>query len=757
LSTASIVSKIISVFNVGIVFLACVLAVCAVVAVVGRRAGLKFFAGRPVLLAFCFAALIALVLEASLFNYPHYYSKYAKGAEVRLTEVSKEDSTIFLTSDGTKAEIVEGGVVFKGLNRRVASVFVICDYKDGDWVQLYVEPTDREGTRGVGKGLPRHSPPIENYMPLHAYGEVSELKVTLVSVQAADTAKAGDSTKTASVVDTAKSASSASVDSLSSDSSKTEAKAVGMAVLKGVALNKTIPLYFSGLRVLAGTCLFFAFLLLSRKRYRAAAAYCLFEYRFDPENGKQKLVYAFSVAALILFSFACAYTSVTEDEVQAKQYNKYLVDALMEGRTHLEAGHPEKLLKAERPYDLGWLIKNDRKPGEDWFGDWVYYKGKFYCYFGVVPALMLYVPYKLITGNYLSNHGGIFIFAAVSILLLARLWRFLVKKYMPDARFAFYLLSFFTLFFASGLFCPLRFTRFYSIVSSAGFMFVIAGVLLLFEAVEREKPDRSKLFFACMCLALAVGCRPNLVFVSLIVPVFLWKYKLWKQSPLIIIPYAIVAVPICLYNHARFGSVFEFGIRYNMTNLNVAAFGLATLSEKIIRAYSAALSYLFSVNAYSCFFPYVECLPTGKYIPVPTFYDRCCGMVNFPVVFCLFCFVKSALIKAGRTEMFCVSAAFVAIAAVLIIADSWLIGVSGRYIIDFAVFIILPALSSAYHWHRKNGEQDKARQKVTYVLLSVSILVGLSLFATTVTNDATPGVPALFRYLQISLGLFGTV
>ena len=42
-------------------------------------------------------------------------------------------------------------------------------------------------------------------------------------------------------------------------------------------------------------------------------------------------------------------------------------------------------------------------------------------------------------------------------------------------------------------------------------------------------------------------------------------------------------------------------------------------------------------------------------------------------------------------------------------------------------------------------------------MLVFSILVGLALFATSITNDATFGDPALYRYLQVSLGLPGTV
>jgi hypothetical protein len=350
---------------------------------------------------------------------------------------------------------------------------------------------------------------------------------------------------------------------------------------------------------------------------------------------------------------------------------------------------------------------------------------------------------------------------------LARLWKFFVKKYMPNARFMFFLLSFFALFFASGWFCPLRFTRFYSIVSAAGFMFVIAGVLLILESVEREKLDRSKLILACACFALAVGCRPHLLFVSLIVPIILWKHKLWKTLPLIAIPYIAVAIPMCIYNYVRFGSIFEFGLNYNMTNLNVAAYSLLDPIGKAINTFTAALSYLFTLNRYSFFFPYTgsPALHADFFWSIARFHDRGSGMINFPIVLCLFFFFKSILVKGEKPKAFYISAVFLAIAAVLIFVNSWTIGFSGRYTIDFAIFIILPSLFYAYYWcdggsgvqPPENHISNRVRQKAVYVLLVLSILVGLFMFATTVTNDSTPYNMALYRYLQQSLILFGVV
>jgi hypothetical protein len=91
--------------------------------------------------------------------------------------------------------------------------------------------------------------------------------------------------------------------------------------------------------------------------------------------------------------------------------------------------------------------------------------------------------------------------------------------------------------------------------------------------------------------------------------------------------------------------------------------------------------------------------------------------------------------------------------------DSLLVGFSGRYTIDFAIFILLPSRFCAYHLCDEQVCDYRRifRLKAVYAMLAFSIFVGLALFATSITNDATFGDPALYRYLQISLGLPGTV
>jgi hypothetical protein len=712
------------------------LAVCGTVAILIGRLTQTVFQGKVFLKIFGLASLFAFVLEVTVFNYSSHLRHFSD-AGFHTTEVSPQDSTILFTTDPTVSAkrvfkpkairdsrgnidsvLATDEIVFENLDRRITSLHIRPVFKNNDFFALHIKATDETDTRGFIRilydGFSR-----DNHIPVQYFGKVSKLSVQILG---------------------------------------------GSGEFSQITVNKSIPFYFSGLRILVVACLFFVIILFASKKFRAKAIYFLFEYKFNPAGKKQKFVYAFMVILILSFSGISAFTSTSkfwQEYVGDWQYNIFLVDALLAGRTYLDVGRPEMLQIAERPYDLQWLAENGFRTNDWWYGDWAYYEGKFYSYFGIVPAVILFAPYKLITGDYLPNYAGIFIFMAIAIILMAILWRHCVKRYMPNTTFIFYLLGFLTLFFASALFVPLRFTRFYSVVTAGGFMFIIAGILLLLKSIDRERLNGLKLFFACLCFALAVGCRPNLIFVSIFVPIVLWKYRSFKVAALIMIPYIIVAIPLCYYNYIRFGSIFDFGVNYNLTNLNTSGYSLLNPINRFLNTFVNFLAYLFSLNIYSHFFPYVECHHDEFFFPslaAKRFYDKTVGIINFPIVFFWFLYFKKLFTKNKiRSQTFYLSTTFLAIATITIFVNSWLIGVSGRYIIDYAFFLILPSIFYAYYWCNNSRQtccenQPKNRLKITYTLLAASIFVGLFLFATNVTNDPTPGNPALYRYLQYSLG-----
>jgi hypothetical protein len=728
--------KFIHVFNAAAVGLAVFLAACGIFVIVCRIFKWNVLKGRMAFIkAFCVAALAALAAEATAFNLPAYL-RYFSGTPLRTLTIPADNPKVIRLSDGNSAEIFEKtednkllrGIRFTNLDTKVTSIHANLEYINTDRAVMAVRWKDEAETFEFIKVLHKDMP-HENYTPLQPSGKVSELSLIFTGT--------GGANANVSVVE--------------------------------ISLNKNIPFYFSGLRLLVVSFLLFALLCLVNKKLRAKAAYCLFELKFNPADIKQNIAYASVAFSLMLFSAICAYTSAPISDPMSEAYNKYLVDALIAGRTYLDYGNPELLLIAEHPYIISWLDDNGYKRNVHYMFDWSWYKGKYYVYFGVVPAAVLYVPYKLITGNYMSDQAGVLLFMLAAIVSMAMLWRFLVIRYMPNARFAFCLLALPALFFASVLYPILRFPSFYTIVQAAAFAFVLAGILLLMKSVDGgEKVNRLKLFFACLCLALVVGCRPNMVFVSLLVPFVLWKHRSWKLLLLVAVPYILVAIPLCIYNYARFESITEFGGKYVLSTypaINIV--GSQDAPAAALRTVMSVISYLFLPNFYKLHFPFVEYAARADWITLGAvrYVDTGSGVINFPIAWCLLYMFNGAFIRNGvfggdgaKTKIFRLSLAFLAVAAVLMFLTGWLSYFAARYMTDFAVLMIIPALLCAYCWSMGQnadfdiGSQDKNRLGVVYAMMAISIFVGLCLFATG-PNPRVYTDPSLFRYLESSLGI----
>jgi len=723
---------LISELNILLTAFLALVAICGVISIVCERFSLKIFdRGGPFMRAFFVAVIVAFVAEIAFFNYKSYLKYFADG-EFQTTEVSPQDSSIILTTDNVTAkiianlndgEMVSSGLTFKNIDRRVTSVYIKpAMFSRYEQVEVLISWTgDGRACRLVKKlykGLPN-----ENFIAIQPCGKVSELTIMFPGT-------------------------------------------IFFEDISQIAVNRRIPLYFSGLRLLAFSFLFFAIIILLKKELRAGVAYFLFEYRFNPASKKQSLVYAFVAAMLILFSWLCVYTTTSPSLLNSPlhtQYSKYLVDAFINGRVNLDFGHPEKLASAERPYDANFLFNNGYEWGVDWVYDLALYNGKYYCHYGPVAAVLLYLPYKLITGNYLTHHGGVSVFATLTVILLAMLWRFLVKKYMPNARFVFYLLGFIALFFTSHLFTGLRFPTVWTIVQVSGLMFTVAGVYLLLKSVENEKIHYLKLFFACLCFALLVGCRPNMVFASLLVPVVLWKRRSWKLAAFILIPYIMIAVPLCVYNYVRFDSIFQFGYKYTLGLGDGLVGGLLNPFGKIHRMLVTLVFYLFRVYTYSVHFPFVELVTTdGGFITSQLGFSQCYnrsgGLINFPVIFCLLYMLKKSS-AMGQLKIFPMLRVSLIIAAIAIVQFAFMGIIDGRYLMDCAVLIIIPSLFCAYYW---SGDETACvrtsgtRLGIVYTLLAASIFVGL--FISVTWHHGQPiGDPTLYRYLEYSLGVIERV
>lgn len=94
-----------------------------------------------------------------------------------------------------------------------------------------------------------------------------------------------------------------------------------------------------------------------------------------------------------------------------------LADSLIHGHPWLDLPVPHELAQARNPYSLAMRAQLLSQGVTPIFWDHVIWGGKWYCYFGILPAVLLFIPYELITGRSLWTPT-----AAVLLVTLFALW-----------------------------------------------------------------------------------------------------------------------------------------------------------------------------------------------------------------------------------------------------------------------------------------------------------------------------------------------
>ena len=284
-------------------------------------------------------------------------------------------------------------------------------------------------------------------------------------------------------------------------------------------------------------------------------------------------------------------------------YYNLMVRGFQAGQLDLKAEVPPGFAQLADPYDpiahADYLLM-DGHP----LWDLSYYHGKWYAYFGVTPALVLFWPYAALTGHYLWHKDAVVVFCAIGFLasvgLLCLIWR----RYFSEVGLA--VVAAGTLALGLAVFTPIILSRaeIYEVAISCGYALTMLALLALWEACHR--PDQRGRWMAAASLAygLAIGARPNVLFgaVILLLPValtwrevrmqkegrrkneegrmFLRKAGNLAQSQIanrksqILVPLLAATVPIMciglglmLYNDLRFDNPLEFGTHYQLNDL----------------------------------------------------------------------------------------------------------------------------------------------------------------------------------------------
>jgi hypothetical protein len=287
-----------------------------------------------------------------------------------------------------------------------------------------------------------------------------------------------------------------------------------------------------------------------------------------------------------------------------RDYYWMLAQAFQKGQTSLLVDPPAELLQLTNPYDLS------QRKGIDYLWDTTLYNGKYYLYWGPVPAVIALFG-NLVTRQPVSDAWLVFLFVTGTVLFSV----LLLRKLFHDDRFPGWV--FWGGVLVSAVNVPLiwLFTHpaYYEASIVGGQFFMMAGFFFLYLAFRSSKIHASYVFFAALAFGLAGGTRvsllPSVIFLTfmILVRVYLAQDRSLRASvpafAAALIPLAVIALSLMAYNYGRFGSIFEFGHRYQLT-------GLASTEDyrdqtSLSYVVPSTYSYFFRPPALSGKFPFI--------------------------------------------------------------------------------------------------------------------------------------------------------
>ena len=246
---------------------------------------------------------------------------------------------------------------------------------------------------------------------------------------------------------------------------------------------------------------------------------------------------------------------------QQGDYYNLLVDGFQAGHLHMNLPvHPDRFSpdpavrdRAPRALDAGL------------------YNGRYYLYYGVVPAVLVLWPYSALTGHDLSLNLVTTGFTLAGFLV-SLAWYFRLRRtYFPRAGAVTDFAAILMLAFGPATTFLVRRSLFYELPLAAGYTFLCLFVYALTRALLTPGRAGRWLAVASAALGFAAGCHPNhallTVLLALATAWLLRRHRAEGLSPLrlaaaAVLPAAMLGAALAAYNYARFGSPLNFGFDY---------------------------------------------------------------------------------------------------------------------------------------------------------------------------------------------------
>lgn len=287
-----------------------------------------------------------------------------------------------------------------------------------------------------------------------------------------------------------------------------------------------------------------------------------------------RVIAALATMVLVLVVFALssrAYDKGWESSPVAGGFQNYQAEALAHGQLALRLEPPEGLLALDDPYDPA---ANAQFRGLG-YHDLSLYDGRLYSYFGVVPVVLLHLPYYLITGSFMSAPLATFIFVSVGFVFLCLAWFEVARLLGIRMRVPGVVGSIATIGLGTGLPWILYIGRTYETAITAGVAVLAASVYFVLLTIRVG--GRSRFLFAIAagaCFGALLGTRPQLAVASaMLVPATIFLYRRGSKGALPVIAtlwcaFGVVLILVLAVNVVRFDSPFEFGNNFQLAGVH---------------------------------------------------------------------------------------------------------------------------------------------------------------------------------------------
>jgi hypothetical protein len=383
-------------------------------------------------------------------------------------------------------------------------------------------------------------------------------------------------------------------------------------------------------------------------------------------------------------------------DISPHHYGFYnlMADAYSAGRADLLLDPPRELVELQNPWDpeqnARWRIL-----------DLSYYKGRYYLYFGPVPALTLFIPFRWLGIGKISEPLAVVIYCYGLFLCSVYILLSCVKSYLPNCNRLLVISAIFALGLSNTAPFILSHPTVYEVAIASAAFFSMLGLCFLLRAWRNGSISQPWLWGASLSFGLSVGCRPIhlfiIVFLFALWLLFSWNKKFAVRDSLkvgfaLAFPFLICVAGIAWFNYIRFGSPGDFGLERQM-NATLwdfkSGYRLCNIAPGLfLRAICPPLiSDVFPFVRLHQFYPFA--LPNGYSL------EEVSGgfLSTSPIILLFLCLAPFWIYKRWGSPLvqICCSLLFLGV-MILLVECFMMFSNSMRYQLDFAPPILLASL-----------------------------------------------------------------